>query len=68
MRTAKRTAERGNVCRAIEHYTDAVAEGSVAAVQAEQAGDDALAKDADQLVRRATHQQRAVVRACRRKR
>jgi len=62
--TADRVAKR-NQCGAIEHYTDAIAEGTVASVQARQAMETKTESAADALVRRATRSQRTAVRFCR---
>jgi hypothetical protein len=65
LKTADRISKR-NRCGSIEHYTDAIAEGTVATVQGEQAMEDSLVQQARALVRRATRSQRTAVRLCRR--
>lgn len=61
----ERERGRPNPCRLIEHYTDVVAEASVASAVAHEAGDNALAERALKLASTATHAQRGAVAACR---
>lgn len=65
MKTAKSYAN-SDPCRAIVHYSDAIAEGTVAAVLADQSGNSALAKRGDRLTRSASRQQQAVINLCKR--
>lgn len=55
-----------NPCGAIEHLTDAIAEGTVAEAQFSQAGEKAQATFASDFVSRATRRQREAVQLCRR--
>lgn len=52
-------------CRAIEHYTDAISEATVAEVQFHQAGDDKSADFASKFRSKATRRQREAVKLCR---
>lgn len=65
--TAEAILQR-NPCGAIEHYTDAIAEGTVAEVQFQQAGMKSAAEAAQRFVSHATRRQRQAVRLCRRAR
>jgi hypothetical protein len=51
-------------CRAIEHYTDAIAEGTVAEVQFVQAGDENNSEMTARFLHSATMSQRKAVRLC----
>lgn len=57
---------KSDSCGSVEHYTDVVAEATVAEAVAHEAGDDALAERARKLARTAVHAQRGAVMACRR--
>ena len=57
-----------NPCGSIEHFTDAIAEGTVATVQFHQAGDEANADAAQRFVSKATRLQRVATKRCRLKR
>ena len=57
---------KSDSCGSVEHYTDVVAEATVAEAIAHEAGDDALAERARKLARTAVHAQRGAVAACRR--
>lgn len=56
---------RADSCGLIEHYTDVVAEATVAEAIAHEAGDDALASRARKLTSTATRAQRGATAACR---
>jgi hypothetical protein len=56
---------RADSCGLIEHYTDVVAEASVAEAVAHEAGDSVLADRARKLTSTATRAQRGAVAACR---
>lgn len=64
VRTRARHASADS-CGLIEHYTDVVAEASVAEAVAYEIGDDALAARARKLTSTATRAQRGAVAACR---
>ena len=66
MKLAKRTVT-SNPCRAIGHYTDAVGELEVAAMQAHQAGDRTLADRLHKLRDKAFSKQKGAIAACVRK-
>ena len=56
---------RSDSCGLVEHYTDVVAEATVAEAVAYEAGDDALHARARKLVSTATRAQRGATAACR---
>jgi hypothetical protein len=56
---------RADSCGLVEHYTDVVAEATVAEAIAHEAGDDALTARARKLASTATRAQRGAVAACR---
>jgi hypothetical protein len=58
----RRGTERHNPCSDVEHYTDVIAEATVATVMA--GNDDGLANRADKLRATATRAQRGAVAAC----
>ena len=53
-----------NPCSTIEHYTDVIAEATVAENEAQYAGDKVIALKASTLTRHATEMQRSRVYAC----
>jgi hypothetical protein len=63
MRTADTVMQR-DPCRAIEHYTDAIAEGTVAEVQFVEGGDENNAEATGRFLHSATKAQRKAVRLC----
>lgn len=57
---------RSDPCSLIEHYTDVIAEATVAEALATQHHAGLYQRNAAKLARRATHAQRGAVAACRR--
>lgn len=56
---------KSDACDLVEHYTDVVAEATVAEAVSYEAGDDALHARARKLVSTATRAQRGATAACR---
>lgn len=64
-RTQKR-ATAGTACHSIGHYTDVIAEASVAAVLAENEGAKAIATRAERVIKQGATAQNDAIQTCRR--